>query len=332
MVFTYGHDTAGTDCVVGGRFISHVLEVVDNGWHYHNSFLEESQPYVPLLVFEDGVYLGLVKVETGNVDRAFHYLSLLDVIHFHSVSVGSDVDFILVHVIEGLDGQFRMRRTLNAGEAVCLRIVFEQSVFQASHVDISCFVFADGRRPHHFSPIRIVRHPLVGVYAVYSFVIGDYPQCSVTVFVELVDEIAFGTNPGSCRAVMRPSVTFSKNIPCPDVPINISPLSRSIMADTFASSSTSFSEGHGNVGKTPVARSYVCRPFNVPTKKVPFLSSKKNTDIIVLQGMFIVGVMFVYAEFGAVVSVQSVFGGNPYNVFFVLIDTVDHALTTRCPQ
>lgn len=31
MVFTYGHDTAGTDCVVGGRFISHVLEVVDNG-------------------------------------------------------------------------------------------------------------------------------------------------------------------------------------------------------------------------------------------------------------------------------------------------------------
>lgn len=40
MVFTYGHDTAGTDCVVGGRFISHVLEVVDNGWHYHNSFLE----------------------------------------------------------------------------------------------------------------------------------------------------------------------------------------------------------------------------------------------------------------------------------------------------
>lgn len=130
MVFTYGHDTAGTDCVVGGRFISHVLEVVDNGWHYHNSFLEESQPYVPLLVFEDGVYLGLVKVETGNVDRAFHYLSLLDVIHFHSVSVGSDVDFILVHVIEGLDGQFRMRRTLNAGEAVCLRIVFEQSVFR----------------------------------------------------------------------------------------------------------------------------------------------------------------------------------------------------------
>ena len=202
MVFTYGHDTAGTDCVVGGRFISHVLEVVDNGWHYHNSFLEESQPYVPLLVFEDGVYLGLVKVETGNVDRAFHYLSLLDVIHFHSVSVGSDVDFILVHVIEGLDGQFRMRRTLNAGEAVCLRIVFEQSVFQASHVDISCFVFADGRRPHHFSPIRIVRHPLVGVYAVYSFVIGDYPQCSVTVFVELVDEIAWdkpGQLPG-CHA------------------------------------------------------------------------------------------------------------------------------------
>ena len=41
--------------------------------------------------------------------------------------------------------------------------------------------------------------------------------------------------------------------------------------------------------------------------------------------MFIVGVMFVYAEFGAVVSVQSVFGGNPYNVFFILINIVYHA-------
>ena len=41
--------------------------------------------------------------------------------------------------------------------------------------------------------------------------------------------------------------------------------------------------------------------------------------------MFIVGVMFVYAEFGAVVSVQSVFGGYPYNVLFILINTVDHA-------
>ena len=40
-----------------------------------------------------------------------------------------------------------MRRTFNVGEAVCLRIVFEQSVFQASHIDVSCFVFADGRRP-----------------------------------------------------------------------------------------------------------------------------------------------------------------------------------------
>jgi UPF0288 family protein (methanogenesis marker protein 3) len=26
MVFTYGHDATGTDCVVGRRFISHILE------------------------------------------------------------------------------------------------------------------------------------------------------------------------------------------------------------------------------------------------------------------------------------------------------------------
>ena len=84
-----------------------------------------------------------------------------------------------------------MRRTFNVGEAVCLRIVFEQSVFQASHIDVSCFVFADGRRPHNFPSIRIVRHPLVCIYAVYSFVIGDYPQCPVPVFVDLVDEITW---------------------------------------------------------------------------------------------------------------------------------------------
>ena len=41
--------------------------------------------------------------------------------------------------------------------------------------------------------------------------------------------------------------------------------------------------------------------------------------------MFIVEVMFVYTEFGTVVSVQSVFSRYPYNVFFVLIDTVNHA-------
>ena len=39
--------------------------------------------------------------------------------------------------------------------------------------------------------------------------------------------------------------------------------------------------------------------------------------------MFIVGVMFVYAEFGAVVSVQSVFGGDPDHTVPVLIYLVD---------
>ena len=99
MVFTYGHDATGTDCVVGRRFISHILEVVTNGRYYHNSFLEESQPYITLIVFENRMYFGLIKVETGNIDRTFHYLSFLNVIHFHSVPIGSDIDFILVYVI-----------------------------------------------------------------------------------------------------------------------------------------------------------------------------------------------------------------------------------------
>ena len=71
MVFTYGHDATGTDCVVGRRFISHILEVVTNGRYYHNSFLEESQPYIPLIVFENRMYFGLIKVETGNIDQDF---------------------------------------------------------------------------------------------------------------------------------------------------------------------------------------------------------------------------------------------------------------------
>ena len=63
MVFTYGHDTAGTDCVVGGRFISHVLEVVDNGWHYHNSFLEDPSHMFPCLSLRMECTLDLSKLK-----------------------------------------------------------------------------------------------------------------------------------------------------------------------------------------------------------------------------------------------------------------------------
>ena len=175
MGFAYGHDAGRTDNVVGRGFISHVPEFVDDGWNHHRPFLEEPQPDIALSVFEDGVYLGFVEVETGDVYRQVRYRLFPDVVHFHPVSVGSYVYLILIHAIQGFHGQLRLCGIVDVCEAVCQGIVFEQPVLQASGINVSGFVFADGRRPYYAFFALMAYYFFVFIYAVYSFVIGNDP-------------------------------------------------------------------------------------------------------------------------------------------------------------
>ena len=87
-----------------------VMESVGNGRNDDNSLLEASNPCVPLIVLEDGVYLGLAEIQGGYIHSVVTDFLLKNVVYFHSTTVGTYINFFLIGYIEALYHQIlRMR-------------------------------------------------------------------------------------------------------------------------------------------------------------------------------------------------------------------------------
>jgi len=54
-----------------------------------------------------------------------------------------------------------------------------------------------------------------------------------------------------------------------------------------------------------------------------FAVFKNGADVIVRQGMVVVRIVFVNGEFGTVVTVEPVFGCDPYHTVGIFVDVVD---------
>ena len=133
-------DTGTADLVACSQFVTHVVETSGFGWVHIDSFLQQSQPNVTIVVLTDRIDFSRTEVDLTTIVRVVRQTTCLRVVNGQAQSIITNHDMVVFTGKERGD-MFAACRINMLGIPVIVEL--KHAGIGRSYIDVTLFVFAN---------------------------------------------------------------------------------------------------------------------------------------------------------------------------------------------